>query len=72
MSQHRIHLGDDVRELDFAIGDVVYHRCRDDPVRGIVTGYHVRPDSILYDVTWGNTGQETEHYGIELTSERPV
>lgn len=68
MSRHRIHLGDDVRELAFGFGDVVYLRCRDEPLRGMVTGLHVRQDQIAYAVSWG-TGQETSHYEMELTSE---
>ncbi len=69
MRRHRIHLGDDVREVDFKIGDPVYLKCRDEPVRGLVTGYYVMPSDLLYIVAWGNTGNEQRHYGIELSGE---
>lgn len=56
----RLHLGDDIREVDWPIGTPVYHCMADEPMRGIVTGYHIRPDSILYAETW--------HYTIELSA----
>lgn len=66
MRTTRLHLGDDIREIDYAIGDVVYLKMRDDPIRGIVNGYHVRPESILYAVSWGD-GNESIHYAMELS-----
>ncbi len=63
----RVHLGDDVREIDFPIGSFVYLRMRDEPLRGMVVGYNVRPDHVLYAVTWGN-GQDTYHFAVELTA----
>jgi hypothetical protein len=70
MRRVRIHLGDVVRDVDYRIGQVVYHRCRDEPVKGLVTGYKVCPDDLLYCVTWP-TGGEQFHYGIELSAEPP-
>lgn len=64
----RLHLGDDVREVTHPIGSVVYLRMRDEPMRGLVTGYHVWPDQLSYAVTWGN-GNETTHFAIELSAE---
>lgn len=64
----RIHLGDDIREIEFPIGSNVYHRCRDEPIRGLVTGYGITPGEVLYCVTWGSGEKETRHYAIELTT----
>lgn len=63
----RVHLGDDVREIDFPIGTIVYLRMREANLRGMVVGYNVRPDHILYAVTWGN-GQDSYHFAIELSA----
>ncbi len=52
----------------FRIGDIVYHRLRDEPRRGMVTGIFVRPTAVLYYVTWPD-GQENCHHEIELTGE---
>lgn len=65
----RLHLGDDIREIDFALGSIVYHRCRDDPMRGMVTGIGVTPGDVHYWVTWGCDGREMKHYAMELTTE---
>lgn len=54
-------------DLEFEIGDVVYHRLSGDP--GMVTGIHLRPSGITYSVTWEDRC-ETPHYEIELTLER--
>jgi hypothetical protein len=37
--------------LPFAFGDMVYHRARSERVRGMVTGFHARPTSLLIAVT---------------------
>ncbi len=55
--------------LPFAFGDVVYHRVREDKVAGIITGFHIRPTSIVIAVTWGDNLAETMHYFHELTTE---
>jgi hypothetical protein len=64
--KHRIHLGDDVREPDFRIGQEVYLRVDDEPTRGLVCGYGVRPNDLIYEVAWP-AGRESRHYGFELT-----
>jgi hypothetical protein len=53
---------------DYAIGDVVYLRVRDEPVRGMVVRLTYFPGGFLYGVTWGN-GNDTFHYGIELSTQ---
>jgi hypothetical protein len=63
---NRLHLGDDLRELEFALYQTVYLRVRDEPVRGMVTGYIVDDNSVLYRVAWPSA--ETTHYARELTA----
>jgi hypothetical protein len=50
---------------DYDLGDVVYLRCRDEPMKGIITGIGIRPGSIYYNVRWSN-GQEEGHFALEL------
>jgi hypothetical protein len=66
----RLRLGEDVRAIDYRIGQVVYQVCRDEPVRGLVTGYKVCPDDLLYAVTWPDRGEQF-HYSIELSAVAP-
>jgi hypothetical protein len=55
--------------LPFDFGDVVYHRSRVEPIRGIVTGFIVRDQRILVLVVWGHDLGEGQHQLFELTSE---
>ena len=54
-------------EVDFKLGATVYHRI-DPDVKGMITGYVVRPGSITYCVVWAAAeGEEATHYAMELT-----
>lgn len=57
-------------QLSFAFwfGDRVYLRIREERVVGLVTGMQIRPNGVLYQVTWPNAG-DTHHYDFELTTE---
>lgn len=55
----------------FLVGDVVYHRASPDGQAGIVNGHMVRPCGVVYMIGWGDRG-ESNHYEVELTSERPA
>jgi hypothetical protein len=57
---------------DRSLGDVVYLKVRDEPVRGMITGIEIDPRGISYLVTWANQAGELRHYSIELTDERPL
>jgi hypothetical protein len=59
---HSIH-------TDYWFGDTVYLRVRSDRHKGMITGIRLWPDGLAYNVTWGYSGAETPHYGMELTSE---
>jgi hypothetical protein len=56
----------------FDIGDFVYLRARDEPIRGMVVGLVIRPGNMSYLVVWGSGGGEVAHEGIELTAEREL
>lgn len=51
----------------FNIGDVVYHKVREQP--GLVTAIIWRDRYVNYEVSWEYGGQE-EHQGIELSTDR--
>jgi hypothetical protein len=59
-------------EVDHGLGETVYHIASEDGVKGIVTGYLVRPFGLLYAVTWGNSRSESYHYASELTTDKPL
>jgi hypothetical protein len=63
----RIHLGDDIREVDFPIGSMVYLKARDEPLRGVVCGYAIGPCQVTYEVYWGD-GTDARYHGFELSS----
>jgi hypothetical protein len=67
MRKTRIHLGDDVRDIDFPIGSFVFLKVAEERRRGLVVGYQICPDDILYIVGWSG-GSDSRHYPIELTS----
>jgi hypothetical protein len=53
------------------LGKVLWLKIEPD-MKGLLTGLIVRPECPPhYLVTW-NSGDETMHYGIELTDEKPV
>lgn len=53
----------------FSEGQKVYHRGDAENSTGIVTGFNVRGQNVMYFVTWGNCN-ETVHYGYELTTDK--
>lgn len=60
-------------ERPFQLGQIVYSKIvRDDgkPIRGMVTGIMIRPHGIAYLITWPK-GDETQHFHMELTAEKP-
>jgi hypothetical protein len=67
MPKHRIHLGDDVRDLDFRIGQVVRLRVAAEPDDGLVTGYLVDAHGVTYRVGWSDAS-DSMHYALELTA----
>ncbi len=60
----------EVLQPAFQIGETVYSAIADDR-RGMVTGIHLRPGYIAYDVTWADDSQEDSHFIIELSREPP-
>jgi hypothetical protein len=52
----------------YTYGDVVYLRCREDAVRGMITRVSFYPGGSYFEVTWGN-GTCTWHYPMELSTE---
>lgn len=54
LTQHRMRaVSDDYKwELDFSIGDLVCHRVSLEQRRGLVIGYSLRPNRVLYFVEW--------------------
>lgn len=66
--KNRIHLGDLYFDVAHRLGDFVYLRVRDDPVRGQVTGYDVAPGLLIYCVSWGPDATERRHYDFELST----
>ncbi len=55
--------------LGHRFGDVVYLRCRNESVKGMVTAVVIRPSAKLYGVTWGDSGHESFHNAFELDTE---
>lgn len=59
-------------QMEYLIGDEVYHVADESWGKGIVTGYLVRATGLVYQVTWGNNRSEQGHFEFELTSERSI
>jgi hypothetical protein len=56
-------------ESAFGLSDVVFLRCRDEPMRGMITAVTFKSSGLpLYAVTWGS-GSETWHYECEISAE---
>lgn len=53
---------------NYDLGAVVFLRCRDEGMRGMVTRVAFSPAGVSYEVTWG-TGGSSWHYGLELSTE---
>jgi hypothetical protein len=54
----------------YRFGDIVYLRCRDERIRGMVTLIqHFPSGAKTYGITWGDSGQQSVHYAFELDSE---
>ncbi len=54
---------------EYQIGDVVYLRTAGEKAAGMITGYIIRSESMVYLVSWGDDHCETAHYPIELADE---
>lgn len=52
----------------FEMGQIVFLVTDTEQVERMVTGYHVRPDQVLYYLSLGPS--ETLHYKIEITTEK--
>lgn len=64
----RVHLPDDIRELDHTLGQVVMMRVderREDPEYGLVVAYVITAGEVLYTVRW-SSGESHDYYGMEL------
>lgn len=57
-------------ELDFDIGDKVFLTTDNDQIERLVIGIYITPLGIIYVVA--NGVDQSEHYAIELSSEKPV
>ncbi len=55
-------------DLQFSIGDIVFHRTVEDREPGLVTGLIVRDYGTAYYVTWGDRNEKV-HYDYELSKE---
>ena len=57
-------------ELEFFIGQMVYLKTDIEQRKRIVTGINIRPlNAITYTLALGD-GDEMNHYGIEISTER--
>lgn len=52
----------------FEMGELVYLKTDPDQLPRLVTGYTIRPNSIIYYISSGE--METSHYDIEITVEQ--
>jgi hypothetical protein len=59
----------DLVRAAYTFGTVVYLRVREKPVPGMVTAIVLRPGSVSYVVTWGDSGDDATHYDFELSTE---
>lgn len=55
-----------ITTTEFAIGDKVYLKLREDRTPGLVTGLLIRPRDVMYLVSWPDSRAETNHYELEL------
>ena len=56
------------RVFPWDFGTIVYLRICDEPDRGMITGYAVKPEGVVCFVTWSNR-EEKLHYPFELSTE---
>jgi hypothetical protein len=54
--------------LKYSIGRVVRLKLDEEGTLGHVTGATLRPQGLVYMVTWGDSRAETDHYEFELTA----
>lgn len=59
-----------ILETQYNFGDIVYLKTDSDQKERMITGFKLRPAGTLIIVQCGT--YETEHYEIELTSEKNV
>ena len=53
--------------MKFEIGDYVYLKTDIDQYKRLVTGYTVRPNVVIYNLSFGS--EETTHYELEISEE---
>lgn len=57
-------------ETKYSLGDIVYHRLREDKEKGMIVGITFALDGgFYYEVVWGGCGYPMDHFEMELTSE---
>ena len=56
--------------MKFEIGDYVYLKTDIDQYKRLVTGYTVRPNVVIYNLSLGS--EETTHYELEISEEVDV
>ncbi len=61
MTEHKL-------QTEFWVGDVVYLRVADEPMRGMVTSVNIRQAMVTFEVTWGTTAASW-HHAMELSLE---
>jgi len=53
--------------MKFKIGDYVYLKTDNNQYKRLVTGYTVRPGTVIYKLSLGS--EETTHYELEISAE---
>lgn len=53
----------------FKIGEIVWHRANN--ARGVVQGFELTENDVLYIVAFGPQGRDT-NYAVELTNQKPI
>jgi hypothetical protein len=55
-------------EVEFETGEIVWHR-NGESDKGLITGYRISGNDVLYDVCWGRSREVDSHFDYELSSE---
>ena len=56
--------------MKFKIGDYVYLKTDSNQYKRMITGYSVRPGTVIYKLSLGS--EETTHYELEISKEVDV
>ena len=54
-------------DVKYGIGDTVYFKTGS-KIKGVVIGYTLFPNQLLYHVVWGDNRKEERHFDTELVS----